>query len=518
MTSGLLTPILRRKLSEKALSVDLCRQSNTGARSYSISSSPSHKPLRRRNDPYLLQKHEARSASLDRFSSSSLPNTCLEPNPEKHNSDGRNLLSSSLSGTVLALGIVLLGLELQVEVKAEEERVQDDKVEKEEENEMKTDEAEKEEQKKEKVGFRDRKIIDYENRIRNYSTPEKIFRYFASYKIGEEIYMTPEDFLRSITPGVKQPEGIGLDQYRKYSEDRHEKENSEIEFHETSIFRKLSSRGLISFSDYIFLLTILSTSRRQFEIAFRKVTLNHVNSLLKVQSILRAGTSWAGRHKEGPGHQGHTGHSGHAGQSGHSGHQSAILVHFFGDKGDGKLTIDQFLEFQDELQSEILRLEFERKEPNEDGFISEKQFAELLLTYADYSPRKRTIVLKRIKKLFKEDGIGISVDDYMKIFQVLVHIEDIDKALTYHHLAGSSIKPDTLLHVAKVCANVDLSEHVVRVLFAIFDEDGDGALSKKEFISVMRNKLKRGLEKPKDTGVTNLISSLYTCATERFRQ
>ncbi len=53
------------------------------------------------------------------------------------------------------------------------------------------------------------------------------------------------------------------------------------------------------------------------------------------------------------------------------------------------------------LQSEILRLEFERKEPNEDGFISEKQFAELLLTYADYSPRKRTIVLKRIKKLFK---------------------------------------------------------------------------------------------------------------------
>ena len=53
------------------------------------------------------------------------------------------------------------------------------------------------------------------------------------------------------------------------------------------------------------------------------------------------------------------------------------------------------------LQSEILRLEFERKEPNENGFISEKQFAELLLTYADYSPRKRTIVLKRIKKLFK---------------------------------------------------------------------------------------------------------------------
>ena len=43
--------------------------------------------------------------------------------------------------------------------------------------------AEGEEQKKEKVGFRDRKIIDYENRIRSFSTPDKIFRYFASFKV-----------------------------------------------------------------------------------------------------------------------------------------------------------------------------------------------------------------------------------------------------------------------------------------------------------------------------------------------
>lgn len=50
-------------------------------------------------------------------------------------------------------------------------------------------------------GFRDKKIIEYENRIRLYSNPEKIFRYFASIKIvynngDSEIYMTPDDFLR----------------------------------------------------------------------------------------------------------------------------------------------------------------------------------------------------------------------------------------------------------------------------------------------------------------------------------
>ncbi len=37
-----------------------------------------------------------------------------------------------------------------------------------------------------KVGFRSRKIIEYENRIRQYSTPDKIFRYFATYRVIDE--------------------------------------------------------------------------------------------------------------------------------------------------------------------------------------------------------------------------------------------------------------------------------------------------------------------------------------------
>ena len=50
-------------------------------------------------------------------------------------------------------------------------------------------------------------MIEYENRIRNFSTPDKIFRYFATLKIDNEVFMTPEDFVRSITPGMIQPSG-----------------------------------------------------------------------------------------------------------------------------------------------------------------------------------------------------------------------------------------------------------------------------------------------------------------------
>ncbi|TNN66712.1 Calcium uptake protein 1, mitochondrial [Liparis tanakae] len=72
--------------------------------------------------------------------------------------------------------------------------------------------------KKPRSGFRDRKVMEYENRIRAYSTPDKIFRYFSTLKvIGEhgdaEVYMTPQDFIRSITPNEKQPENLGLDQF-----------------------------------------------------------------------------------------------------------------------------------------------------------------------------------------------------------------------------------------------------------------------------------------------------------------
>lgn len=40
----------------------------------------------------------------------------------------------------------------------------------------------------------------------------------------------------------------------------------------------------------------------------------------------------------------------------------------------------------------------------------------------------------------------------------------------------------------------------------------DGQLSNREFVSVMKNRVLRGLEKPKDTGFVKLIQSLMKCA------
>lgn len=140
---------------------------------------------------------------------------------------------------------------------------------------------------------------------------------------------------------------------------------------------------------------------------------------------------------------------------------------------DEKLTIEKFLDFQEQLQREILSLEFERKEPNDDGNITEADFAELLLAYAGYPLKKKQKKLKRVKRRFRDHGTGISKQDYLDFFHFLNNINDVDTALTFYHIAGASIDQQTLQHVAKTVAMVNLSDHVVDVVFTIFDENSE---------------------------------------------
>ena len=61
-----------------------------------------------------------------------------------------------------------------------------------------------------------------------------------------------------------------------------------------------------------------------------------------------------------------------------------------------------------------------------------------MLTYADYTSKKKAVVLKRVKKRYgaKEDPEllegsetegGIALEEYFDIFSILVHIDDLDK-------------------------------------------------------------------------------------------
>lgn len=109
----------------------------------------------------------------------------------------------------------------------------------------------------------------------------------------------------------------------------------------------------------------------------------------KVATLIRHQTSIGSRHRD----HANTG-------STFKGVNSALTTYFFGPNLKQKLTIEKFLDFQEQLQKEILSLEFQRKNPDETGKITETDFTELLLAYAGYPDKKKTKMLKRVKKTY----------------------------------------------------------------------------------------------------------------------
>merc|ERR1719195_2496813 len=106
-----------------------------------------------------------------------------------------------------------------------------------------------------------------------------------------------------------------------------------------SIFHQLGSGGLISFSDYVFLLTVLSTSRRHFEVAFKMFDLNgdgdvDAKEFEVVTNLMKSQSSMGARHRD---HQ-NTGNT-------FKGINSGLITYFFGENKEGILTVEKFLEF-----------------------------------------------------------------------------------------------------------------------------------------------------------------------------
>jgi len=385
---------------------------------------------------------------------------------------------------------------------------------------------------KTKVSFRDKKKIAYENRLRAFSTPDKIFRYFATLKVFNEenpdgvICMTPDDFLRSITPGLKQPDGFELDKFQRFDFRENEEKDfemlkttkfySELNSNEISIFERIGGKQcLITFTDYVFLVTVLSTPRRYFQIAFQMFDLDgngtfDFDEFNKLKSLIRTQTSIGQRHRD---------HS----TTGNILKENSILNQFFfGENLDELLSIEKFLIFYDQLQKEILSLEFHRstKIDFDSTRMTEFDFAQSLLAYSGLSDRKVKKMLKRIKKSYpigdKNKSKGISFEDYRSFYNFLRNIHDIDVALTFYHIAGSSIDKQIFRHVAKIVNQIDLDEHLVDVVFTLFDQNDDQLLSYVEFIHIMKDRLERGLQKPKDTAFIKLVSTIFTCAKQTF--
>jgi len=324
--------------------------------------------------------------------------------------------------------------------------------------------------------------------------------------------MKPSDFMRSITPGELQPSRLGLDLYEDVQAAKLNEITDSADVEDQSFISILAKHGLISFQDYIFLLTLLSTPKHDCEIAFKMFDLYgdgcvSYQEFLDTRAVLESRSSMGKRHKDNI----------YSGNTIRNDGHSALTKYFFGRDANKKLTLDDFVVFMDGLKEDVFRMEFNKYLPD-DGKIAEHDFAHLLLLHATLSDQAKKKFIRRVKKVYNDEtGQGISFEQFMTFNNFLDHLDDVEILVSVYFAAGMKFNKASLMQVAHVVADVDLDPHIVDVVFTIFDDNGDELLSNREFISVLKERAHRGLEKPADTGFMRLITAFGTCTVSYFK-
>lgn len=168
--------------------------------------------------------------------------------------------------------------------------------------------------------------------------------------------------------------------------------------------------------------------------------------------------------------------------------ETTLLVHFFGKKGKAELKFEDFYRFMDNLQTEVLEIEFlsySKGLPT----ISEEDFARILLRYTNVDDVNE--YLENVRHCIPDEK-GITFEEFRSFFQFLNNLEDFAIAMQMYNFANRSVGQDEFTRAVYVATGIKLTRHLVNTVFKIFDEDRDDKLSHKEFIGVMKDRLHRG--------------------------
>ncbi|XP_054635726.1 calcium uptake protein 3, mitochondrial isoform X4 [Dunckerocampus dactyliophorus] len=327
--------------------------------------------------------------------------------------------------------------------------------------------------------------MDFDDGDVHMSSHEHRFRLFSSVEYEGQVYMTPQNFIESVTmsePRNKRP-------WRSLTKQELEKILSDtppVWRGSSKLFRNLRERGIISYTEYLFLLCILTKPHAGFKIAFNMFDADgnqmvDKREFLVLQEIFR-------KKNEKKGRKGDAEKSAQLRADENITIDTTLLVHFFGKKGKAELTFDDFYRFMDNLQTEVLEIEFLTYSKGMTT-ISEEDFAKILLRFTNVE--NIGAYLENVRHSIPDEK-GITFDEFRSFFQFLNNLEDFAIAMQMYNFAARSIGQDEFARAVYVATGLKLTRHLVNTIFKIFDVDHDDQLSYKEFIGIMKDRLHRG--------------------------
>nr|CAD7569660.1 unnamed protein product [Timema californicum] len=361
-----------------------------------------------------------------------------------------------------------------------------------------------------------KKLDDELVRAVKLTSRERRFIKFASVEYDGQLYMTPQDFLESVVEQEPRPR---LKRRVLTSKELEMIRDQTPPLSQSSpqMFRTLRDKGIISYTEYLFLLSILTKPRTGFEIAFNmfdtdgnqrvdkneflvirqllggnllqdreidektQIAYTKCNSLLARSSELQSfntqqlclmprrfnqgrgitpmekifSHAWRGKHgipdtgstEDKTPVEAATPYEEYVDDS--QGLQrrhlvdTTLIVHFFGKKGKDELQYEGFRKFMENLQTEVLELEFHEFSKGQDT-ISEVDFAKILLRYTYLDTNEYDMYLDRLLDRIKEEK-GITFNEFQVFCQFLNNLEDFTIAMRMYTLADHPISKASYL-------------------------------------------------------------------------
>ena len=271
--------------------------------------------------------------------------------------------------------------------------------------------------------------------VRKLSTREKRFLKFSSVEWDGQVYMTPQDFLESVIEAEPKPR-----LKRRKLADRDItllKDNTPDMTNNTdSLFRGLGNKGVISYTEYLFLLTILIKPSSGFKIAFSMLDQDGNERIDKAEfEVLESIFSAAAKDRN---ENSDFAEDDFGLQKEHQlDIDTSLLIHFFGKSGNEELKFSEFCKFMENLQTEVLHMEFGEFSKGAPT-ISELDFARILLRYTFLNSEDYDNILERLCERLSEEK-GITFEEFKNFCMFLNNLDDFQIAMKMYTLADKPI-------------------------------------------------------------------------------
>ncbi|XP_045700824.1 calcium uptake protein 2, mitochondrial isoform X1 [Phyllostomus hastatus] len=309
------------------------------------------------------------------------------------------------------------------------------------------------------------------------------FMQFSSLEHEGEYYMTPRDFLFSIMfEHIERKTSV-----KKLTKKDIEDVLAAIQRTHcgSTFFRDLGDKGLISYTEYLFLLTILTKPHTGFHVAFKMLDADgdemvEKKEFFKLQKIISKQDDLKTITNETECQEP---------EVKEPEINTTLQIRFFGKRGERKLHYREFRRFMENLQTEVQEMEFLQFSKGL-SFMRKEDFAEWLLFFTN--TENKDIYWKNVREKLSA-GESISLDEFKSFCYFTTHLEDFAIAMQMFNLAHRPVKLAEFKRAVKVATGQELSNNILDTVFKIFDLDGDECLSHGEFLGVLKNRMHRGL-------------------------